>query len=347
VVLEGVPPRIPFDLEVVQKELSRRRPGQSSLVSQRKEEDQVEVLSGVFEGMTTGAPIAMIVRNQDARSKDYDHLREIFRPGHGDYPFYARYGIRDHRGGGRSSGRETVSRVMAGAVAQMVLDRVGIQVWGFTLQVGSLCGKKVEKDFIEKNPLRCADPDRAEEMIRLVEKVRKEGDTIGAVVEIRAEGVPAGLGDPVFDKIDADLAKGLMSIGTVKGVEIGAGFASVTMRGSEHNDPWYRDERGKVRTRTNNAGGIVGGITTGETIVIRCALKPPSSIMIPQRTLNIYGEEVEFQVKGRHDPIIAPRFVPVGEAMVRIVLLDHLLRYLAVRGLDFYSYAQPFSVLPK
>lgn len=332
VVIDGVPSGIPFSLEEIQRELDRRRPGQSHLVSQRKEGDEVELLSGVFDGVTTGAPLAMLIRNRDHRSQDYDNIKHLFRPGHADYPYYAKWGVRDWRGGGRASGRETVARVAAGAVAAMILRLFEIDVWGFTCQVGHIKISKVIRSEIENNPLRCPDPEAVSQMISLVEEVRKVGDTVGAMVEIRAEGVPPGLGEPCFDKLDADLAKALMSIGTVKGVEIGEGFGAVTMRGSENNDQFFLDETGKVRTLTNRAGGILGGISTGMPIIVRCALKPPSSILIPQRTVNIYGEEEEFQIRGRHDPMLAPRFVPVGEAMVRLVLVDHLLRHLAGRG---------------
>lgn len=344
VVVDGVPAGIPFSLEEIQKELDRRKPGQSRLVSQRKEGDEVEVLSGVFEGVTTGAPIAMVIRNRDARSQDYENLKELFRPGHADYPTYAKWGVRDYRGGGRASGRETVARVAAGAVAGMILRRFQIEVWGFTAQVGPLKVQKVLREEIENNPLRCPDPEILPQMIALVEEVRKAGDTLGAIVEIRAEGVPPGLGEPCFDKLDADLAKALMSIGTVKGVEIGSGFSAVTMRGSEHNDPYFVNEAGEVRTATNHAGGIIGGISTGMPIVVRCALKPPSSILKPQRTVDLYGEEVEFQIRGRHDPMIAPRFVPVGEAMVKLVLVDHLLRHLAQRGIHHPEIGKPFPL---
>lgn len=331
VIVDGVPPRIPFDLEFVQQEMARRRPGQSKLVTQRQEADQVEVLSGVFEGQTTGAPLAMIIWNQDARSKDYGNLSELFRPGHADYPYWAKWGIRDYRGGGRSSGRETAARVAAGAVAAMALKHHGIDVWAHTVQVADILATKVDRDFIEQNPVRTADADVAESMIAAVEAARKDLDSLGAVVEVRAEGVPAGLGAPAFDKLDADIAKAMMGIGTVKGVEIGDGFASVTRRASQNNDPYATDSAGKVVTTTNHAGGIVGGISNGMPIVVRCALKPASSIAQTQKTVTKEGESIEFQVKGRHDPLIAPRFVPVAEAMLRIVLLDHLIRQ---KGLD-------------
>lgn len=331
-IVDGVPPRIPFDENRLHAEMARRRPGQSSLVTQRQEEDRPEVLSGVFEGMTTGAPIAILIRNADQRSKDYGNIKDLFRPGHADYTYFAKYGIRDYRGGGRSSGRETACRVAAGAIAAMVLDRHGIDVWAFTAAVGDLVGRRVERSFIESgletNPVRAADPDVAPAMIARIEAARKDGDSVGAIVEVRAEGVPAGLGEPCFDKLDADLAKALMGIGTVKGVEIGNGFEAVQLRGSENNDSFLPGQ--PVRTATNRHGGILGGISSGMPIVIRAALKPTSSIVKPQSTADIHGNAVDFQIKGRHDPCIAPRFVPVAEAMVRITILDHLLRHRAL-----------------
>lgn len=331
-VIDGVPPRVPFDEERLAREMARRRPGQSRLVTQRDEADLPEVLSGVFEGRTTGAPLAMLIRNTDQRSRDYGNLDRLFRPGHADYTYHAKYGHRDYRGGGRSSGRETAARVAAGAVAAMVLESFGIDVWAFTAQVGDVAGAQVKRDFIEQNPVRAADPDAAEAMAALIETVRKAGDSIGALVEVRAEGVPAGLGEPAFEKLDAALAAALMGIGTVKGVEIGSGFAAVGLRGSAHNDPFEAGADGTIRTRGNHHGGILGGISTGMPLVLRCALKPTSSIVLPQQTVDLDGQSAELQIRGRHDPCIAPRFVPVAEAMVRLVLLDFWIRQRGLEG---------------
>ena len=333
-VIDGVPPRIPFDYERLAREMARRRPGQSRLVSQRKEGDEVEVLSGVFEGVTTGAPIGMVIYNSDQRSKDYSNIKDLFRPGHADYTYWVKYGVRDYRGGGRSSARETACRVAAGAVAAMVLDPVGVDVWGFTSQVADIVGQGIEREFIEENPVRAACRATAEQMADRIDEARKAGDSVGALVEVRAEGVPPGLGEPCFEKLDAALAGAMMGIGTVKGVEIGSGFNAVTSRGSENNDPFTRDAAGEIVTETNNHGGVLGGISTGMPIVLRCALKPTSSIVLPQQTVDTEGQPVEFQIKGRHDPCIAPRFVPVAEAMVRLVLVDMLIRH---RGLEALS----------
>lgn len=330
VVIDGCPAGVSFDEDFLCAELARRRPGQSRITTQRQEGDEPEILSGVFEGRTLGTPIGIIIRNHDSRSHDYGEIMHKYRPGHADYTFDAKYGLRDYRGGGRSSGRETAMRVAAGAVAQMVLGQEKIDVWGFTSAVGPLRGTTVDRTIIESNPVRAADPVLAEKGFALADEARREGDSLGAIVEIRAEGVPAGLGEPVFDKIDALLAQTLMSIGTVKGVEIGDGFAVVGRRGSQNNDPFVTVE-GKVTKSSNHAGGILGGITDGDTIVVRCALKPPASILKEQATVDNEGHTTTISVKGRHDPLIAPRFVPVGEAMVRLVLVDLLLQQRARR----------------
>jgi chorismate synthase len=331
VIIDGMPPRVPFDEARLAAEMARRRPGQSKLVTQRQEADVPEVLSGVFAGRTTGAPLAMLIRNDDTRSRDYDNIKDLFRPGHADFTYWAKYGHRDHRGGGRSSGRETAARVAAGAVAAMVLDPHGIDVWGWTAAVGTIVGERVERSFIEQNPVRAADPEQAQAMADAIEAARKDGDSLGAVVELKAEGVPAGLGEPAFDKLDAAVAAAMMGIGTVKGVEIGAGFAAAMRRGSENNDPFVPGPDGTIRTRTNHHGGILGGISSGMPITVRCAIKPTSSIVLPQDTVDTAGRPVEFRTHGRHDPCIGPRFVPVGEAMLRLVLVDFLIRQL---GLD-------------
>ncbi|TMQ66692.1 MAG: chorismate synthase [Candidatus Eisenbacteria bacterium] len=321
VILDGCPPGIPLDAETIQRDLDRRRPGQSAVTTQRKEPDKVEVLSGVFEGVTTGATIALVVRSVDARPQDYANLKDLFRPGHADYTYWKKYGVRDYRGSGRSSGRETVGRVAAGAVARRVLEREGARVQAYTVQVGDLVAKERDLEFAEQNAVRAPDRKAAPAMERAILEAREAGDSLGGVVEILASSVPAGLGDPVMDKLDASLAWGLMSIGAVKGFEVGEGFAAARMRGSEMND---RMERGGFAS--NHAGGILGGISTGEPIVTRIAVKPPSSIAIPQKTVDTAGEEREFAISGRHDPCLCPRVVPVAEAMTCLVLADALLR---------------------
>ncbi len=327
VVLDGCPPGVPLDAAAVQRDLDRRRPGQSAVTTQRREPDQVEVLSGVFEGVTTGAPVALVVRSVDARPEDYADLKEILRPGHADYTYWRKYGVRDYRGSGRSSGRETVGRVAAGAVARRILEGVGARVQAYTIQVGGIVARRRDLSRAEENPVRCPDPDAAAEMERAILAAREAGDSLGGVVEILATGVPAGLGDPVLDKLDATLAHGIMSIGAVKGFEVGEGFAAARLRGSEMNDRMTAE--GFV---TNHAGGILGGISTGEPIVLRLAVKPPSSIAIPQRTVDRAGVEREVAVKGRHDPCLCPRVVPVAEAMTCLVLADALLRQRAIEG---------------
>ena len=327
VVLDGCPPGIPVDAALVQRDLDRRRPGQSAVTTSRKEPDQVEILSGVFEGVTTGASIALMVRSVDARPEDYAHLRDIFRPGHADYTYWKKYGVRDYRGSGRSSGRETVGRVAAGAVARRILEGVGARVAAYTVQVGTWTAQERDIAFAEENPVRCPDRAVAAEMEREILAAREAGDSLGGVVEVTATGVPAGLGDPVMDKLDAALAWGLMSIGAVKGFEVGQGFASARMRGSEMNDPMT-----PAGFASNHAGGILGGISTGEPIVARVAVKPPSSIALPQRTVDLSGRERDFEVRGRHDPCLCPRVVPVVEAMTCLVLADALLCQRAIEG---------------
>ena len=327
VVLDGCPPGIPLDAAAVQRDLDRRRPGQSAVTTQRREPDTVEILSGVFEGITTGAPVALAVRSVDARPEDYADLKEVLRPGHADFTYWRKYGVRDYRGSGRSSGRETVGRVAAGAVARRILDGVGVRIQAYTVQVGDLVARGRDLARAEENSVRCPDPEAAAGMERAILAARDAGDSLGGVVEILANGVPAGLGDPVFDKLDATLAHGLMSIGAVKGFEVGEGFAAARLRGSEMND--RMSAGGFV---TNHAGGILGGISTGEPIVLRIAVKPPSSIAIPQRTVDRSGVEREVAVKGRHDPCLCPRVVPVAEAMTCLVLADALLRQRAIEG---------------
>jgi chorismate synthase len=331
VVVDGCPPGLALTRQEIQRELDRRRPGQSRVTTSRQEPDQVEILSGVFEGKTLGTPIALLIRNRDAAPGAYDNLRHRFRPGHADLTYFLKYGRRDHRGGGRASGRETAGRVAAGAIAKKLLSRFGVRIAAGTIQIGKLRATKFDPRVIEKNQVRCPDAKAAPRLIALVERARKNGDSVGGVVEVRAAGAPAGLGEPVFGKLDADLAGALMSIGGVKGVEIGDGFAAASRLGSDNADP-VRYRRGKFFTRHNRGGGILGGISTGEDIICRLAIKPTSSIALPQKTVTENGKPVTIQVQGRHDPCLCPRIVPVAEAMVALVLADHLLRHRAQVG---------------
>ncbi|GHB52338.1 chorismate synthase [Persicitalea jodogahamensis] len=335
VVLEGCPAGIDFDEAFIQSELDRRKPGQSRITTQRKEADEFEVMSGIFEGKTTGTPIALIIRNQDQRSKDYSHIATQYRPSHADYTYQAKYGTRDYRGGGRSSARETAARVAAGAVAKMILKKVGVQVQAYVSQVGKM---KLEKDYqqlqlenAEANAVRWPEPETAQGVFDYIDQVRKEGDSIGGVVSCIITGSPVGLGEPVFDKLHAELGKAMLSINAVKGFEYGSGFAGVEMRGSEHNDAFFTDENGKVHTRTNHSGGVQGGISNGEDIYFRVAFKPVATIMQNQESLNEAGETVTVQGKGRHDPCVVPRAVPIVEAMAALVMADFYLRHQASR----------------
>jgi chorismate synthase len=329
-VIDGCPPKIPLTEADIQHELDRRRPGQSGITTGRQEGDRVKILSGIFEGQTLGTPIAMVVFNTDARSADYEKLKSVFRPGHADFTWEAKYGFRDYRGGGRSSGRETVARVMAGAVAKKILSLEKIKIYAFAAQIGPLRGTKVDFDFIEKNPVRAADPSAAKKMEAYILKAKEEGDSVGGIVEIVVKGMPLGLGEPVFDKLNADLAKAIVSIPTVKGIEFGSGFGVALKKGSEQNDP-FTIRAGKISIEKNDAGGISGGISTGEDLVMRVAVKPPSSISKSQKTVTKDKKKVEIQVTGRHDPCIIPRFIPVAESMVALTLTDHLLRYRAIK----------------
>ena len=317
VVLDGVKPGLPFDGEAIQRELDRRRPGQSELVTARREKDRLQVLSGVYEGRTTGHPIAMVVFNENQESGDYEALKEVFRPGHADLTYQRKYGIRDPRGGGRSSGRETLARVAAGAWAKQQLSTLGVRIRGFNRELAGIPGRAVHWDFVEQNPLRSGDPDAFEAQRQAVEAAKREGDSVGGICEVWIEGLPAGLGDPVFGKLDALLAYACMTIGAVKGVEVGAGFAAARMKGSAHNDPLDLGSSPK-----NDAGGILGGISSGAPIVLRLAVKPTSSISKPQMTVDHQGRAAEITVQGRHDPCIAPRIVPVAEAMCALVIYD-------------------------
>lgn len=327
VVIDGVTPGVELDLAAIQHELDRRRPGQSRVTTQRKESDEVEVLSGLFEGRTTGAPILMLIRNRDARPGDYESIRDSFRPGHADYTYLKKYGVRDWRGGGRASARETAARVAAGAVARQLLARRGVSIVAYTVRAGGVACRTIDLAEIENNPMRACDSVAAAEMVKRVEEARSKGDSIGGVIECRITGVPVGLGEPVFDKLSADLGKAMLSIPAVKGIEFGAGFAAADMTGSRHNDAISPE--GFV---TNNAGGILGGISTGQDIVFRVAIKPTSSIPAPQRTINVKGEAIEIRTKGRHDPCLCPRAVPVVEAMAALVLEDHFKRQAALHG---------------
>lgn len=326
-VIDGCPPGMELDLSDIQKDLDRRRPGKGGGESPRKEPDQVDILSGIFEGLTTGTPISLIIYNRDARSKAYDHLQNIFRPGHGDLTYLEKYGLRDHRGGGRASARETAARVAAGAVARKILAENDISVIACTVALGSVSTAKRNMDDIGLNRLCCPDNEAAEQMEELIDRVRKKGDSLGGIVEIRVTGCPAGLGEPVFDKLDGTLARALMSIGAVKGVEIGAGFGAANMLGSENNDALTPEGY-----RTNNAGGILAGISNGDEIIARVAVKPIPSISIEQDTLNLDREPVKIKVGGRHDISAIPRIIPVCEAMVCLTLADHLLFQKTIEG---------------
>ncbi len=326
VVIDGLKPGLEINIEEIQKELDRRKPGQSSITTQRKESDTVQIVSGIFKGKTTGTPICMLIKNEDYRSQDYENIKKIFRPGHGGYTFLQKYGIYDYRGGGRTSGRETASRVAAGAIAKQLLRKRGIKIIAFTSQVGNTKITKIDYDEIDKNSLRCPDAEAAKKMIELIENAKSEGDSVGGIVEIHVKGLKAGYGEPVFDKLEADLAKALMSIGAVKGFEIGSGFKSAEMKGSECNDQLrINPETGSIETITNYSGGIQAGISNGADIIIRIAVKPTSSISKKQKSVTYNGEEVEFQISGRHDPCICPRIVPVAEAMTALVLIDQIL----------------------
>jgi chorismate synthase len=344
VIIDGCPPGIALSVEDLRVDLGRRRPGQSHIVTQRQESDEPEILAGVFEGRTTGTSIAILVRNQDQKSKDYSDIKDKYRPGHADYTYDQKYGFRDYRGGGRSSARETVSRVAAGVVAKKIIEQAfGGKVIGYVTQIGSVLAEvadpaAVTLEQVEKLPdgspniVRCPVPARAAEMVTLVEDMRKAQDSVGGVSELVATGVPAGLGEPVFDKLKADLAKALFSLPAVVGVEYGAGFKVAAMRGSEHNDLFAAEKGSGVHTLSNRHGGMLGGISSGMPIVIRAAVKPTSSLPLEQSTVTQSGEATTIRTKGRHDPCLLPRFVPIGEAMVAIVLADHYLRWRGQRG---------------
>lgn len=324
-IVDGCPPGLALDEKAIQPFLDKRKPGQSKYTTQRRESDQVEILSGVFEGLTTGTPIALLIKNDDQRSSDYDAINDRFRPGHADFTYHHKYGHRDYRGGGRSSARETVARVAAGAIARLYLQRhLGLEIVGYLQQMGSLTLDFVDEQCINNNPFFCPNDHQVEALANYIDQLRREGDSIGARVGVLARNVPIGLGDPVFDKLDATLAAAMMSINAVKGVEIGSGFAAVTQKGSEH-----RDEMNQQGFLSNHAGGVLGGISTGQTLEVSLALKPTSSITKPGKTLNTSGEEVMVVTKGRHDPCVGIRAVPIAEAMMALVIMDHYLRHKA------------------
>ncbi|MEE3200384.1 MAG: chorismate synthase [Planctomycetota bacterium] len=327
VSIDGCPAGIAIDPDEIQLELDRRRPGQSEITTPRSEEDRVEVLSGVFEGLSTGAPILLMVRNKDARSEAYDHLKDVYRPSHADYTYQAKYGHRDHRGGGRSSARETIGRVAAGAIARRILaDAADVEIIAYVRRIhdieAAIESSKVTRDEVESNPVRCPDQGAAEQMVERIKALRKEGDSAGGIVELVARGLPAGLGEPVFDRLEADLAKAMLSLPATKGFEVGSGFAGTFQTGSTHNDAFYRDGD-EVRTRSNNSGGVQGGISNGEDLLCRIAFKPTATINKEQETVSTSGEEATLRAKGRHDPCVLPRAVPIVEAMAALVLVDH------------------------
>lgn len=327
VVMDGVQPKLKFDVDFIQKQLDRRKPGQSKLATARKETDKVEVLSGVLDGKTLGTPICLVIYNKDARSKDYSKIKDIFRPGHAGFTYIKKFGIRDYRGGGRSSGRETAARVAAGAFAMQMLLKEKVKIIAYTKQVANIKAEKINLKEIENNAVRCPDKNAAKKMGNLILKTMKQGDSVGGIVEAVVKNVTAGLGEPVFDKLEADIAKALMSIGSVKGVEFGLGFQAALLKGSQVND-----QISKKGFLSNNAGGFLGGISTGQDIVVRVAVKPTASISKEQLTVDTRGKEHNIKVEGRHDPCICPRVVPVVESMLALVLYDHLLKQKALKN---------------
>jgi len=330
VVIDGCPPRVPIDLDDIGRELARRRPGQSHITTQRKEADDVEILSGVGDGLSTGAPIALLVRNRDAHSSAYDHLKDLYRPSHADYTYEKKYGIRTVEGGGRSSARETIGRVAAAAIAKRILaDACNLKIVAYVKRIHDIESnvdvEQVSLQDVESNIVRCPDPEAAKAMIARIESIRKAGDSVGGVVEMVARNMPVGLGSPVFDRLEADLAKAMLSLPATKGFEVGSGFGGTLMTGSQHNDPFYV-KGGCVRTRSNRSGGVQGGISNGENLVLRVAFKPTATINKQQETVSTSGEAVTLRAKGRHDPCVLPRAVPMVEAMAGLVLVDHWLR---------------------
>lgn len=335
VIIDGCPAGIDINLDFIQSELRRRRPGQSNIVTQRKENDEVQILSGVFEGIATGSPIAMLIPNGDQKSGDYDHIKDSFRPSHADYTFEVKYGHRDYRGGGRSSARETAARVAAGAVAKLFLNHFGITINAWVSQVGSIGmpypPQNIDYGLIESNDVRCPDPKLAEEMIQLIKQIRKDGDTIGGSVTCNITGVPVGLGEPVFDKLHAELGKAILSVNACKGFEYGSGFDGITMKGSDHNDSFFASDDGNIATKTNFSGGIQGGISNGMDIYFRAAFKPVATIIPAQDSVDKFGQTTKITGKGRHDPCVVPRAVPIVESMAALVLADFMLRNKVVK----------------
>lgn len=333
VIIDGCPAGLQIDETFIQSELERRKPGQSKITTQRKEDDTFKILSGVFEGKSTGTPIALVIDNQDQRSKDYSHIENTFRPSHADYTYETKYGIRDHRGGGRSSARETAARVAAGAVAKLMLNKYGIQINAFVSQVGDIKAPhytQLDLSKTEDNIVRCPDAVVADRMIALIDQVRLDRDTIGGIVTCVIKNTPVGLGEPVFDKLHAELGKAMLSINAVKGFEYGSGFEGITLRGSQHNDEFYNEE-GKIRTKTNHSGGVQGGISNGEDIYFNVAFKPVATIMQDQQSVDKEGNDAIVSGKGRHDPCVVPRAVPIVEAMAALVLADFVLRNRATK----------------
>ncbi len=329
VVIDGCPAGLAIDADFIQAELARRKPGQSNIVTQRKESDTVEILSGVFEGKATGTPLAMYIKNKDQKSKDYSHIADKFRPSHADYTYFKKYGLRDYRGGGRSSARETAARVAAGAIAKLFLNHYNVKITAYVSQVGEIALNKSYKEIdfseIEKNVIRCPDAEMAEKMIAYIKEIRKQGDTIGGIIDCVIENCPVGLGEPAFDKLHAEIGKAMLSINAVKGFEYGSGFEGVKMKGSTHNDIFETNEAGEVKTQTNFSGGIQGGISNGMEIYFRTAFKPVATLQQFQQSINEENEKVEIIGKGRHDPCVVPRAVPIIEAMAALVIADYLL----------------------
>jgi chorismate synthase len=329
-VIDGCPPKLKIDIGAIQAELDRRRPGQSHLTTSRQEEDRVEILSGVFEGQTLGSPISMLVWNKDAKPSAYEHLKDVYRPSHADFTYQQKFGLRNWQGGGRASARETIGRVAAGAIAKQILrEQCETETLAYVKQIHTIQAEidsdSVTLDEIESSLVRCPDPKASEKMAECIDQARREGDSLGGIIESVSRNVPVGLGEPVFDKLKADLAKAMMSLPATMGVQIGSGFESVTMTGSQHNDSFYTDQE-RIRTRTNNSGGIQGGISNGENILLQVAFKPTSTIRKPQETVDIHGNAVVLSAHGRHDPCVLPRAVSIVEAMVALVLVDHFLR---------------------
>lgn len=342
VVIDGCPPRLPLSSEEIQVELDRRRPGQSDIVTPRKEEDRVEILSGLFDGRTTGTPLALWVRNSDHRPGAYTEMKDKFRPSHADYTYQEKYGIRDHQGGGRSSARETIGRVAAGAIAKKILaladPKRPIEIRAFVTRIHDIAvSAEALREFptlasVEANPVRCPEPETAARMIDRIKSVRSEGDSVGGIIECRVRGVPVGLGEPVFDRLEADLGKAMLSLPATKAFEIGSGFSGTLLKGSEHND-LFEMRSGQIRTETNRSGGVQGGISNGEELVFRIGFKPTATLLRPQKTVDIHHQETELTARGRHDPCVVPRAVPIVEAMTALVLLDHWMRHQAQCGM--------------